>query len=111
MVEVRRLWPDIVDATKIRRRVAWMILTQNAQVVGVDATTLTLGFASQGARESFVGGGCDEILRQAAIDVVGADWRIDAIVDPSAQRGSGQPVVTSASVPSAPPAPRRRPAR
>ena len=47
-------------------------------------------------------GGCDEILRQAAIDVVGVDWRIDAIVDPSAQGGSGQPVVTAASVPSAP---------
>ncbi len=105
MVEVRRLWPDIVDATKMRRRLAWMILTQNAQVVGVDGRTLTVGFASQGARESFVGGGCDEILRQAAIDVVGVDWRIDAIVDPSAQGGSGQPVVTSASVPSTPSAP------
>ncbi len=104
MVEVRRLWPDIVDATKMRRRLAWMILTQNAQVVGVDARTLTVGFASQGARESFVGGGCDEILRQAAIDVVGVDWRIDAIVDPSAAGGSGQPVVTSPSVPPAPPA-------
>lgn len=104
MVEVRRLWPDIVDATKMRRRLAWMILTQNAQVVGVDSRTLTVGFASHGARESFVGGGCDEILRQAAIDVVGVDWRIDAIVDPSAQGGSGQHVVTTASVPSAPPA-------
>lgn len=105
MVEVRRLWPDIVDATKMRRRLAWMILTQNAQVVGVDGRTLTVGFASHGARESFVGGGCDEILRQAAIDVVGVDWRIDAIVDPSAQGGTGQHVVTSSSVPSAPSAP------
>ena len=104
MVEVRRLWPDIVEATKMRRRLAWMILTQNAQVIGVDGRTLTVGFASQGARESFVGGGCDEILRQAAIDVVGVDWRIDAIVDPSAQ-GSGQPVVTTPSVPQPPQAP------
>lgn len=104
MVEVRRLWPDIVDATKMRRRLAWMILTQNAQVVGVDGRTLTVGFASQGARESFIGGGCDEILRQAAIDVVGVDWRIDAIVDPSAHGGGGQHVVTSPSVPAeAPP--------
>ncbi|WP_107773158.1 DNA polymerase III subunit gamma and tau [Nocardioides sediminis] len=103
MVEVRRLWPDIVEATKMRRRLAWMILIQNAQVVGVDARTLTVGFASHGARESFVGGGCDEILRQAAIDVVGVDWRIDAIVDPSAQGGSGQPVATRPSVPPASP--------
>ncbi len=34
LVDVRRLWPDIVDATKLRRRVTWMHLTQNCQVVG-----------------------------------------------------------------------------
>src|SRR5690242_21414575 len=44
-----------------------------------------LGFTNVGARDSFVGGGCDEVLRQAAIDVVGADWKIDAIVDAGAQ--------------------------
>ncbi len=37
LVDVRRLWPDIVDATKQRRRVTWIHLTQNAQVVAVDA--------------------------------------------------------------------------
>ena len=85
LIDVRRLWPDIVEATKMRRRVAWMHLTQNSQVLGLEGRILTLGFTSAGARDSFVGGGCDEILRQAAIDVVGADWKIDAIVDPSAQ--------------------------
>ncbi len=71
LVEVRRLWPDIVEATKLRRRVAWMHLTQNSQVIGVEGNTLVLGFNNAGARDSFVNGGCDEILRQAAIDVVG----------------------------------------
>ena len=52
--------------------------------MAVDATTLTLGFANAGARDSFVNGGCDDVLRQAAIDVVGAEWRIETIVDPSA---------------------------
>ena len=93
LVDVRRLWPDIVDSTKSRRRLAWMHLTQNCQVVAVDATTLTLGFANAGARDSFVAGGCDDVLRQAAIDVVGADWAIETIVDPSAQP-EGTPTVT-----------------
>ncbi|MFC5177595.1 DNA polymerase III subunit gamma and tau [Nocardioides taihuensis] len=84
LVEVRRLWPDVVEATKLRRRVAWMHLTQNCQVISLDGRTLVLGFTNLGARDSFVGGGCDEILRQAAIDVVGVDWRIEAIVDPGA---------------------------
>ncbi|MCW2798458.1 MAG: polymerase subunit gamma and tau, partial [Nocardioides sp.] len=95
LVDVRRLWPDIVEATKLRRRVAWMHLSQNAQVISVEANVLTLGFANSGARDSFVSGGCDEVLRQAAIDVVGADWKIETIVDPSAQAPG--PVVTVAS--------------
>ena len=51
----------------------------------MDATTLTLGFSNAGARESFLKGGSAEIVRQAAIDVVGADWTVEAIVDPGAQ--------------------------
>ncbi len=85
LVDVRRLWPDIVEETKSRRRMTWIHLTQNAQVVGVEGATLTLGFSNAGAKESFVAGGSIEILRQAAIDVVGADWKIEAIVDPGAQ--------------------------
>jgi DNA polymerase-3 subunit gamma/tau len=92
LVDVRRLWPDIVDATKLRRRLAWMHLTQNCQVVAVDGNVLTLGFANVGARDSFVSAGCDEVLRQAAVDVVGADWKIETIVDPGAQPDAPQVV-------------------
>jgi DNA polymerase-3 subunit gamma/tau len=106
LVDVRRLWPDIVDATKVRRRLAWMHLTQNCQVVAVDGSTLTLGFANAGARDSFVSAGCDDVLRQAAIDVVGAEWKIETIVDPGAQ-AEGTPVVTRPAVAS--PAPPSRP--
>ncbi len=85
LVDVRRLWPDIVEATKQRRRLTWIYLTQQAQVLAVDDTTLTLGFANSGARESFDSGGSAEIVRQAAIDVVGHDWRVETIVDPGAE--------------------------
>jgi DNA polymerase III subunit gamma/tau len=105
LVEVRRLWPDIVEATKLRRRVAWMHLTQNSQVIGVEGNTLVLGFNNLGARDSFVNGGCDEILRQAAIDVVGADWKIDAIVDPGARPTPASPSPTTAPATPPPPAP------
>ena len=104
LVDVRRLWPDIVDATKQRRRVTWIHLTTNAQVVGVDEKTLTLGFANAGARDSFDAGGSSEIVRQAAIDVVGTDWRIETIVDPGAS-ADGPPPPPSPSRPS----PRRAP--
>jgi len=109
LVDVRRLWPDIVDATKLKRRVTWIHLTQHAQVVAVDAKTLTLGFGNAGARESFVNGGSPEIVRQAAIDVVGADWRVEAIVDPGARADVPPPAAAAPAdpgpeAPAAPPA-------
>ena len=114
LVDVRRLWPDILEQTKNRRRLAWMVLSQHAHVVDVDATRLTVGFANAGARDSFVNGGCDEILRQASIDVVGMDWRVESIVDPSGasaqapvvhQAATGAPAADSAPGQAAPDAP------
>lgn len=96
LVDVRRLWPDILEQTKNRRRLAWMVLSQHAHVVDVDGVRLTVGFANAGARDSFVNGGCDEILRQAAIDVVGMDWRVESIVDPSGAAAEA-PVVRHAA--------------
>jgi len=88
LVGVRRLWPDLLEAVKQKRRFTWIMLSQNAQVADVDDKTLTLALVSAGARESFLRSGSDEILRQAAIDVIGSDWSIDTIVDPSAQPGA-----------------------
>jgi DNA polymerase-3 subunit gamma/tau len=102
LVDVRRLWPDIVEATKQRRRVTWIHLTQQAQVVQVDDTTLTLGFGNAGARDSFDSGGSAEIVRQAAIDVVGHDWRVETIVDPGAQ-ATGPPAPLAGAPASAAP--------
>ena len=95
------------------RRYTWILLSQNAQVIGLEGNVLTVGFKNIGARDSFVGGGSEEILRQAAIDVIGADWRVEAIVDPSADPGAGTaPRVTKpaaestpAPEPSSPPTP------
>ena len=108
LVDVRRLWPDILEQTKNRRRLAWMVLSQHAHVVDVDATRLTVGFANAGARDSFVNGGCDEILRQASIDVVGMDWKVESIVDPSGSAAQA-PVVHQAAT-AAPAAPDAAPA-
>ena len=113
LVDVRRLWPDIVEATKQRRRVTWIHLTQHAQVVAVDAQILTLGFGNAGARDSFDNGGSAEIVRQAAIDVVGHDWRVETIVDPGAEPPQPPPP-PAAGTPRRPGArprspPRRRP--
>ncbi len=105
LADVRRLWPDLLERVKEMRRYTWILLSQNAQVTGVEATTLTLGFKNAGSRDSFVGGGSDEILRQALIDMIGADWKVDAIVDLSAEPDAQPPLqVTKAAVDPVPPA-------
>ena len=104
LVDVRRLWPDIVDAVKDRRRLTWIQLSQHAQAVGLDGRTLTVGFNNAGARESFVNGRSDLILQQVIIDLVGQDWKVEAIVDPSAQPGQAPPPAAPAGSPQPPPA-------
>ncbi len=111
LADVRRIWPDLLEAVKKMRRFTWILLSQNAQVLGVDATSLTVGFKTAGARDSFIGGGSEEILRQAAIEMIGADWKIETAVDPSAQPGQetaprvSRPAVSSAPPPSDEPPP------
>jgi len=118
LVDVRRIWPDLLEKVREMRRYTWILLSQNAQVIGLDAGVLTVGFKNAGARDSFIGGGSEEILRQAAIDVIGVDWKVEAIVDPSADPGAGtaprvtKPAVEAPAEPAAPAeAPPARPPR
>lgn len=83
-LSVRRMWPQILEAVKHRRRFTWILLSQNAQIAGLDGTSLQVAFVNAGARDRFMSSGSDEILRRALIDVFGADWKIEALVDPAA---------------------------
>lgn len=85
IADVRRLWPQVLDRIQNLRRFTWVMLSQNAQVTGVQGTTLTIALVNAGARDSFMNSGSDAIVAQALTDVVGGEWRIEAIVDPSAQ--------------------------
>ncbi|TDU89433.1 DNA polymerase-3 subunit gamma/tau [Kribbella voronezhensis] len=102
LADVRRLWPEILEAVKSKRRFAWIMLSQNAQVIAIDEQTLTLGLVNAGARESFARSGSDEILRQAMIDTIGLTRRVEAVVDPSADPGGGSPASPPPGPPSSP---------
>ncbi len=80
---LRRLWPDVIENVKKRRRLTWSLLSASAQILGVDDKNITIGIVNAGARDSFIRSESDEILRQAFIEVVGLDRRIECIVDPS----------------------------
>ena len=84
---MRRLWPEVLTAVKARRRFAWILLSQNAQVLGVDAGGLTLAFNSTGARDSFGSSGSADVLRDCLIEVLGADLKVSTVVDGAAAIG------------------------
>ena len=100
--ELRRVWPNVLDEAKRRRRFTHMLLSQHAQVVDLADGVLTLGFSGPGPRENFGTGGSAEVLVEALVEVIGVEVRVNAIVAsgeapaaaPAApsQRPSGTPV-------------------
>jgi DNA polymerase-3 subunit gamma/tau len=84
------MWPDVLEAVKGMRRFTWTLLSHNAQVAGLEGGRLTLAMVNAGARDSFLRGGSDEIVREALIKVLGVDWKVDAIVDPSTDPAAAQ---------------------
>jgi len=87
---LRRLWPDVVEDVKKKRRLTWSLLSASAQIIAVDEKIITIGIVNAGARDSFTRSNSDEILRQAFIDVVGIDRKIEAIIDPTADNSPQQ---------------------
>ncbi|WP_245245159.1 DNA polymerase III subunit gamma and tau [Streptomyces palmae] len=87
-VQVRNMWPAILEAVKNRRRFTWILLSQNATVAGFDGTTLQLGFSNPGARDSFANSGSDDVLRQVLSEQYQVQWRVETIVDPSGGAGA-----------------------
>ena len=80
---LRRLWPDVVENVKKRRRLTWSLISASAQVLAVDDQSITIGIVNAGARDSFIRSGSDEILAAAFNDVTGLIRKIEVIVDPS----------------------------
>jgi DNA polymerase-3 subunit gamma/tau len=104
--DVRRFWPQILENVKNRRRFTWILLSQNAQVVEVRESVLTLGLSNAGARDSFGRGGSPDVLREAILEVLGAALHINPIVDASAEPAptrTDPPAVPPPSSPASPP--------
>jgi DNA polymerase-3 subunit gamma/tau len=80
---LRRVWPDVIEDVKKRRRLTWSLLSTSAQVLGLDDSAITIGIVNAGARDSFIRSESDVILRQAFVDVVGIDRKIEVVVDAS----------------------------
>ncbi len=89
LTDVRRLWPEVLEEVKGRRRFTWILLSQNAHVAEVRNGTLVLAMPNAGARENFSRGGSEDILREALVVVLGADLKIETMIDPGGGGAGG----------------------
>jgi DNA polymerase-3 subunit gamma/tau len=103
LVTLRREWPRVLEEIKTLRRYTWTLLSHNAQVAALEPGRMTLAMVNAGARDGFLRGGSDEIVREALVRVLGVDWKVDAIIDPSAGPAS------AAAAPAAEPATEQAP--
>jgi DNA polymerase-3 subunit gamma/tau len=83
VTSLRRMWPQVIDAVKGKRRLTWSLLATSAQILSLDDENITIGIVNSGARDSFVRSESDVILSDAFEEVTGVRRKIIATVDSS----------------------------
>jgi DNA polymerase-3 subunit gamma/tau len=83
ITSLRRMWPQVIDAVKGKRRLTWSLLATSAQILSLDDENITIGIVNSGARDSFVRSESDVILSDALEEVTGVRRKIIATVDSS----------------------------
>ncbi|MDQ3475082.1 MAG: DNA polymerase III subunit gamma/tau, partial [Actinomycetota bacterium] len=87
VVDLRRLWPDILDAIKERKRTTAALL-MSANVLAVEGSVLKLGINSSGLMRRLSEEMNTEIIRAALRDLLGVDWQVQTIVDAGEEQQS-----------------------
>jgi DNA polymerase-3 subunit gamma/tau len=80
---LRRMWPEVIENVKNRRRLTWSLLSTSAQIISLDDEVITIGMVNVGAKDSFIRSESDVILSDAFEEVTGVRRRIAATVDTS----------------------------
>ena len=80
---LRRLWPQVIENVKGKRRLTWSLLATSAQILSIDDESISIGIVNAGARDSFVRSESDVILSDAFEEVAGVRRKIVATVDTS----------------------------
>jgi DNA polymerase-3 subunit gamma/tau len=73
---LRQVWPDVLDATKQRRRTTHALLQQHANVADVRGRTLILEFRPPLLRQFDMGPNA-AVLAEALREVLGVEWQVE----------------------------------
>jgi DNA polymerase-3 subunit gamma/tau len=83
IASLRRIWPQVIENVKGKRRLTWSLLATSAQILSIDDESISIGIVNAGARDSFVRSESDVILSDAFEEVAGVRRKIVATVDSS----------------------------
>jgi DNA polymerase-3 subunit gamma/tau len=83
IASLRRMWPQVIENVKGKRRLTWSLLATSAQILSIDDESISIGIVNAGARDSFVRSESDVILSDAFAEVAGVRRKIVATVDTS----------------------------
>ncbi|WP_147794916.1 DNA polymerase III subunit gamma and tau [Cellulomonas sp. Y8] len=85
---LRRRWPEVLDTLARLKKTTWVLISQNAQVVELDATTLKLGFGAPGLASAFRSGPHADLVQQAVRETLGFTVKVEPVLS-----GDGAPAV------------------
>jgi DNA polymerase III subunit gamma/tau len=86
---IRRAWPDVLTWLSRNKRVTWTLVSDHAHVQSYDGKRLELGIAPTALLVRFRQGPHTELIRQALIDVLGVDARVECVPVPEGQAPTG----------------------
>jgi len=90
---LRRRWPEVLETIKGMRRASWILVGQNAQVQGLDASVLWLSFPTQGLVDRFRDHA--DVIARAVRETLGFDVHVQATVGDASATSSGPSTTTA----------------
>jgi DNA polymerase-3 subunit gamma/tau len=76
---LRQRWPDILDAVRRERKVAWLLLNP-ASVDSLEGGVLTIAFPREGEAKGFSTSGHDQVLTEVLTTMLGLSVRVRGVV-------------------------------
>jgi DNA polymerase III subunit gamma/tau len=76
---LRQRWPDILDAVRQERKVAWLLL-RPASVDSLEGGVLTIAFPREGEAKGFTTSGHDQVLTEVLGTMLGLNVRVRGVV-------------------------------
>ncbi|MFC6085608.1 DNA polymerase III subunit gamma and tau [Sphaerisporangium aureirubrum] len=110
---IQQAWPQILETLKRRSPAVWANVSTHAQVAGVEGELVTLGYSQVGAQRYFINGGKDGVVAAVIAEVLGGNWRVEAVLGNGGGAPSPAPapaVRQSRPAPTHAPSPQRAPA-